>query len=201
MPRVRSEARAASVVQEIHEELAEAATKDAAAAVEAWAHSGPTMGAGYERIAKKLYSIDEVGEYEHLEKALTLDGPAHRADYATLVDALDQAEDNARRAHALYVNAAIAYDAFEIDARVVEGALREKVLGELQKEKAEGARSKAIVEKDIALESARAYPDEVRDLHARRAKAKRMVEHFERLADLWKARARALEVMVSTMRR
>lgn len=159
------------------------------------------MGLGYERIAKRLYAIDELGEYEHLESALTLGQPAHRADYATLVDALDAAEDNARRAHRLYCNACVALDAFELDARIIEGGLREQAIATLTHQKAEGVRTKQITDPDVQAEMARAHHDEVRELGQRRAKSKRMVDHFERLADLWKARARALEVMVSTMRR
>lgn len=159
------------------------------------------MGRGYERIQRHLFAVAEWDEYEHLESRLRLDRPAHEADYATLVDALDEAEDNARRAHRLFCCGKVALEVFESHALEREAAMRSACSEELEKLKAEGAMTKRIANADIDALMAQKHPDEVRALAEERAKSKRMVEHFERLSELWQSRARSLQVMITTMRR
>jgi hypothetical protein len=171
------------------------------AADELFADAKGSMGRGYERIQRHLFAIDEWSEYEYLESRLRLDRPAHEADYATLVDALDEAEDNARRAHRLYCCGRAALEVFESHATEREAAMRAACSEELEKLKAEGAMTKRIANADIDALMAQKHPDEVRAIAEERAKSKRMVEHFERLSELWQSRARSLQVMITTMRR
>lgn len=178
--------------------------EDAADALFAGKGAPPTMGPGHERIQSRLFAIDELAECDALETGLkigTATTPVHRADYATLLDALDAAEDNARRAHRLYVNGKLALAAFEIDIAVFEADMYAKASNRLEEQKAKGERTKTITDADVRAAMAGLFPDQVRDHATRLQKAKRSVDYFERLADLWKSRCRTLDVMVSTARR
>jgi len=159
-----------------------------------------SLGAGYDRVVDRVFRIDADGEYAQLETRLKLSMRASRADYGSVVDALDEAEDLARRAMALYVNGKVAVAAFEIDARVIEGALREQAVSGLEAEKERGERKKAITEGDVDGRIASMFPDEYRDLAVKRSKAKEVCVYFERLAELWKERARDLRAMVGNAR-
>lgn len=165
--------------------------------------SGPDvrMSPGFERIIDKVFTVDELSEFEELEGRLRLGVAAHRADYAVLIDALEESEDCARRAHRLYVNAYVAHEGFEIDAKVVDGGMRERAVADLQAEKESGVRHKQITEADVAAAIAARFPDEYRDLEIRRSKAKRMRDHLGQLAELWVQRCRTLETLVGKQRR
>lgn len=162
---------------------------------------GPTMGRGYERIVHHLFKVDEWGEYEDLEKRLRLGKAAHRAEHAELMDACEESQDCARRAHRLYCNAAVALEGYRSDVEAVEATLRERARRTLEEEKDAGTRRKTITDADVRAQMADSYPDQVRDHDVRLAKAKRMVDHFERLADLWKSRCRTLETLLLSSKR
>lgn len=161
----------------------------------------PSMGAGYERVMTTVFRVDVEREFAELEGALKFDRPAHQLDYADLVDALDEATDNAKRAHRLFVNGKVALEVFEIDAALVMGDIRAQATNALQKEKEQGVRNKAITDADVESWMATKFADEYRANAERRAKAKRMVDHLERLSDLWKTRCAALDTMVKGSRR
>ena len=161
----------------------------------------PTMGPGFERIVQRVFRVDVWKEYEELEAGLKFDGPAHQKDYADLVDALDAATDNARRAHRLVAAGKVLLETFEIDVSLVMGDMRAQANASLQDEKAKGIRNKAITDADVESWMASHFADEYRSHTERRAKAKRMVDHLERLADLWKTRCGTLDTMVKGSRR
>lgn len=161
----------------------------------------PSMGAGFERIVERVFRVDILAEYEELERGLKLSKPAHRADYSELVDALDEATDNARRAHLLVVNGKVALEGFELDTTVILADMRAQATAALQREKEAGQRNKTITDADVETWMAHKFPDEWRETSGRRSKAKRMVEHLDRLADLWKDRRASLDTMVKGARR
>jgi hypothetical protein len=160
-----------------------------------------TMGRGFERIVERVFSIDVAAEYDRLEAALKFDGPAHQKSYAELVDALDEATDNALRASRLVASGKAALETFEIDCSLVLGDMRGQANHALQDEKAKGFRNKAITDADVESWMATKFADEYRAHTERRAKAKRMVDVLERLADLWKTRTGTLDTMVKGARR
>ena len=161
----------------------------------------PSMGPGYERIIGRVFRVDVAAEYDELEAALKFDRPAHQLDYADLVDALDLAIDNARRAHQLLVAGKVALEVFEVDVAVAAADMRRQATEALQKEKDAGARAKAITDGDVTAWMASQFADEYRAQQERRAKAKRMVEHLEWLAGLWKDRRASLDTMTKGSRR
>ena len=161
----------------------------------------PSMGPGYERIQTRLFTIDVEAESAYLEEHLRLPKPAHLADYAILIGALDEAEDCSRRAHRVYVNAKLTLVSFEADLEVLDGTMRDTAMDRLTQQKASGERAKAITNDDVRAMIASLFPDEVRAQAERRAKAKLMVEHFEWIAQCWKARARELDTMLGSAQR
>lgn len=156
-----------------------------------------SMGDGYERIIERTFSVDVDAESSDLEEAMRV-GDVVRGDYALLADALDNAEDNARRAHRVFCNAKVAFDAFEIDARIIESGLREEASEQLEEDRAKGIRKKAATKDDILARMYQEFGDEVRNLEHKRSSAKMTVEHMERIADLWKIRCRTLQTLVAT---
>lgn len=179
----------------------EAVAEGLGAAEHRHAIGAPSMGAGFERITSRVFRVDVLAEYEALEQGLKFSTPAHRADYSELVDALDEATDNARRAHLLVVNGKVVLEAFELDTKIVLSDMRAQATAALQREKDSGQRSKQITDADVEAWMAHKFPDQWRDTESRRAKAKRMVDHLERLADLWKDRRQSLDTLVRGARR
>lgn len=156
----------------------------------------PSMPRAFERVIDRVYELDVEAESDRLERELRFDMPASRTTYAVRVDALDAAEDNSRIAMKLFLVAQAAVEAFEIDATVIEADLREQARKELESEKEEGSRRKTITDADIVSRMAALFPDHYRVSSNQRTKAKGLVKYFERLADLWKQRARHLDTMV-----
>ena len=154
-----------------------------------------SMGDGYERIQTRIFDLDPISEYEELEQALKLGKSAHTATYAEIVDALDLAEDNARRAHALFCHARVELERFEIEVSLSESAMRESAQRALFEAKERGEFKKVISNDDVEAYMRTHNTDEYTDSMIRRQKAKRMVEHLERLADLWRKRRDTLDTM------
>lgn len=183
---------------------ADAVTRAAGVVVAAGAQSSapfagpmPEPGEGYARIVERVFSLpDPDAEYEALERALVLG----TREFDSIHDALDHAEDNARRAHRLFVAAKLDYERFVADADVIEGAMRTEATADLQAEKESGARTKQITDADVRAKCAALFPDEFRDLAERRTSAKLAVEHLERFADLWVSRCRSLGGMLAARR-
>jgi hypothetical protein len=164
----------------------------------------PVLGGGFDRIVSRVYNIDSEKEYDELVAGLSGLLPS-RSDYGTIVDALDIAEDCARRAMALYVNAKVTDVAFELDATAITGSMRKDAVAALQAEKvdAEGKvikGTKMITEADVTGYMASQWADQWRRIELDRAKSKQMCVYLERLAELWKQRARDIAIMASNAR-
>ena len=159
--------------------------------------NGPTLSEGFERIQTRVFDLpDPDSEYRSLEKALMLG----TQQFDSITAALDQAEDNARRAHRLYVNARVDAERFGIEADVVEGGLWSLASAELQREKDSGARTKQITDGDVKSRVSTMFPDQWRELQEKRIKTRKMMEHLERIADLWKTRCYSLAAMLASKR-
>lgn len=159
----------------------------------------PQLAKDFGAIVERVFAVDALGQYERLEKALTIG--EQRADYGTVLRALDQAEDNARTAHRLYVGAKVERERYLMDAAVVTGAMWSKATDALQREKADGLRNKQITDGDVRAMAATLFPDQWRENELGVVKVKAMEEHLLRLADLWASRCRSLQVVLSTLRK
>lgn len=157
----------------------------------------PVLADGFTRITERVFDLpDPDAEYKTLEASLKLG----TSEFDSLQQALDCAEDNARRAHRLYVNARVEGESYEFDAEVVEAAMRTHASAELQREKESGLRTKQITDADVTAKIAAMFPDEARDLRMRRIRARKMIEHLKEFADLWGSRCRSLAKMLESKR-
>ena len=161
--------------------------------------TGPKLSASFAAITETVFELaDPMTEYEVLEKALKLDDALAPA---VLQAALNDAEDNARRAHRLYVIARADYERFESESRPVIEGMRDAANRELQAEKDNKQRSKAITEDDVIGRASVLFPDEWRSVHNRHVKAEGMLDHLKVLANLWAQRCYSLSTMLNAGKR
>jgi hypothetical protein len=149
----------------------------------------PEYSPGFSTIVEKTFDIDIAAEYAILEDQIVINDALTPQ---TIRTALNKTEDNARRAHQIYVAAKVEHELYEIEAAKVEAAMREIVIKEMSADKAVKIRSKQISEADVAARMALSFPDEYVAIVSRRSKARQAVEHLKRLADLWQTRSRTL---------
>lgn len=157
------------------------------------------MAPAFARILEHVYKVDPWKDYSELEDALKIGGRGY-TDHETLMGALNGAEDNARVAHQLYCAARAEQERWELNAQVVEGVARRAVLRDLEAEKEAGQRKKQITEADVSAYIQLKYPDEYDRLRLTRLKLRKLVEHMERLAELWSSRCRSLQAMLGKSR-
>jgi hypothetical protein len=157
------------------------------------------MAPAFAKILEHVFKVDPWKDYERLEKGLKIGGRGY-TDRETLMEARNEAEDNARKAHQLYCAARAEQERYELDALVIEGAARRKVLRDMHAEKESGQRSKMITEADIASYIQLQFPDEYDSLRLSRLKLRKLVEHMERLADLWMRRCGGIDTMLGKHR-
>ena len=137
--------------------------------------------------------------YQRVRDSLRM-GRASGASYGQLVEALDEAEENAVLAMEVYVNAAVALESFEIDAKIVLGTLRDDATAILEDEKAQGQRKKAITNDDVESVMAAKFPDEWQSVTNKRAKAQQTVKLLGDLCERARERCKDLRAMVSKFR-
>lgn len=163
------------------------------------ARMAPKLQDDFERIIEHVFVAQPFQEYERLEKELTI-GP-DRSDLATLQKAMDEAEDNSRSAHRLYVTACVERDRWEIDQEAVLAGIRTQAVASLEQEKREGLRTKQITDADVTSKMAALFPDEYRHAVTRVSQVKKMVEHTEHLVKCWMSRCSSIRTLLDSRRR
>jgi len=159
-----------------------------------------SMGVGYDRIVATLFDMPDPHEvYLRVKSSLRLGVKASRADYGTLVDALDEAQEMADQAYDLFVNAKAAADSYDIDAQMIESGMRDQAMSVLMTEY-QAKKRKSPTNDDVTAWMAAQFPDEWRDVQARRGRARRMVAKLENLSQRAHERARDLRQMVASSR-
>lgn len=153
------------------------------------------------RVVETIVAFDPEEMNERLKLELSLGSSGSSVATAELHDALERAQDNADDASALYVHAARTAAASDVDLRVIESALYQRASEQLEKEKADGDRKKAITAKDVQSYMDIHYTEEVRDIETKKEANKRAVDHFENRARLWRDRARTLEALAQSKAR
>lgn len=195
---------AGKVFDEVMEKLGNAANrelaKDERPTPGSRRDAGPRMGEGFERIVELVFDAsDPEAEYVDLEASLQLG--EKRTDFGSLVKALDEAEDNARRAHKLWCKAKVEQVRFDRDFDVFKAPIWATATAKLQEEKDRGRRSKAITEQDVEMKCAEHYPEDFRRHAVRAEQVKLMVKHAEEIAGLWKGRCSTLRTLLEQRRR
>lgn len=160
----------------------------------------PRMNDDFEAIVARVFQIDALPEFERLQRELRI-GEDKNRDYASLSNALDKSEDNARVAHKLYVNARVEDEKLRLDVEAIRGRLHEDALLELEAEKEGGTRKKAITNDDVRQRAMANHPVEYKDGELRLVRSRKMVEHVEQLAMLAKSRCETLRTMMTTLRK
>lgn len=159
----------------------------------------PDMPEKYRPITEQIFDIDDPAAlFAELVESLRIKGALTPG---ALVDAVNDAEDNARRVHQLYVDVKADHDHYEVECSVISDALRSAALEELQDEKDRGERQKAITESDINARIAVMYPDEFRELRARQIRADGLMSHIRRVAELHRKRCESIQAMLYAGRR
>lgn len=158
-----------------------------------------TLTGDFERIVEKVLTLDNAdATYDELEKALRIG--EKRSEPGMILQALDTAEVNARKAHRLWMLARIEREKWELDNEVIFSAMRTEATKALQREKDQGLRSKQITDADVASMCATLYPDEYRHQEVKRKRVEAMVKSMEHLSEVWLSRCRSLQAMLTRQR-
>lgn len=153
---------------------------------------------GVQRIIDSVFEVDYDKTWKILKENLVVG--EGRTDHGTVTSALDHAENNARRAHQLYVNAKFEYERYLVDNEIVFSALWDEANGKLQAEKESGKRNKAITDADVRAKVAEDHPEQFRHHEMEKRKFDLTVKHLENFSDTWSSKCRSLQVILKTMR-
>ena len=159
----------------------------------------PSVGAQWQKIQERVFAIpDPEQEHRELSEALRL---VNALTPGNLNAALNDAENNALRAHTLYIVAKADYDNFDCEMIPVIDAMREAAHADLHGERERKERSKPITEADIRGRASVLYPDEWLIVHKRRVKAESMLAHLKQFSELWKQRCFSLSTLLNAGKR
>lgn len=159
----------------------------------------PILSAPWMKIQERTFSLsDPENEHKDLETQLRL---TDALTPGRLQEALNRAEDNARRAHKLYIVAQFEYESFELEMKPVIEAMRQSANTDLQGEKDRKERSKAITDADITGRASVLFPDEWIVVQQRTIKAALMMSHLKIFADVWKQRCFSISSMLNAGKR
>lgn len=159
----------------------------------------PMLPPSWMRIQERSFKLeDPEAEFNELEEALKL---TNALTPGNLQEALNVAEDNARRAHRLYIVARLEYEKFELEALPIIEAMRDAASKDLQGEKDRKERTKAITEADIKGRASVLFPDEWVIAMERKIKAEGMMDTLKSFAELWRQRCFSLSSMLNSGKR
>jgi len=151
-----------------------------------------------DRIVTTIFDCDIDRVYERLKRELKVG--EGRADRGTLQKNIDEAEDNAREAHRLYVTAKLMKERYEAQHDPIIGAMWKSAQEVLEKEKKDGLRTKQITDADVRYKAAEMYPDEWQEQQARLRKYDQTVKHLEHLVQLWISRCQSTRKLSDLVR-
>lgn len=154
----------------------------------------------FDQIVEDVFDkgLDIASEYEYLKEALTiredLGGLGAHNKYT------NEAEDNARRSHKLYVIVQNELDRIKAENAPVRESMKQQALAELQDEKNAKKRNKAITKEDVEERAANLFADEWYDMQTRLNKAEGMVDHIKHLVANWTSRCYSANTMLTKAR-
>jgi len=147
-----------------------------------------------ERLVETVFDLPDVdAEYRALEAQLTMG--ESRSDYGTVLEALDRAEDNARRAHRLFVCASLERKRYLLEREVVEAAMHKEAVASLKK-----SEDKVTIDATQAR-TVELFGDEYQAGEEKKKRVELSVAHLEQLAFTWSSRCRTLQTILGSMRR
>lgn len=164
------------------------------------------MGGGFGRVITHMFGVtDPFEEYAYLRGKLRSTKAGSALTQGELLDALDEAEENAFRAAELLAQAKLMEDDFGFDATLIESSMRLPAIAKLEEKKADLKAStktsgKAITDSDVDAVMAEDHPDEWHVLRRKRARVERGVKLFSELHERLVQRAGHLRTMVQRSR-
>ena len=175
---------------------AEAVTGAPASAAGAGASQpAPASGAarGFDRIVRNVFRLElREEDFERLMSELELKDPTSIGE---IDRSLNKAEKNAMLAHRMKVVAEVEHDVLRVETLKALADLRERAHTELQNEKAQGVRNKAITDADVESRMASLDPEVFQTVKRRETERERTISHIGHLAERWAQRARTLAAM------
>jgi len=148
----------------------------------------PELKRGFNEIVRDIFDGERLvvlDEFKAIEESLSIKGALTPV---AIQDAANNVESMANRAFRLYILAQNEYEAYVREIAVVESAMRDAATAQLEKEKANGSRSKMITEADVAATISQSFPDEWDDVQRRKGYAKGMLDDLNNLSSLAKSR-------------
>ena len=160
----------------------------------------PRLSAPMQRIVEMTFLREDelLAAAEKLRTAIVIG--AKRNDYGTVMEALDQAEENSRLAHRFMCTVKEERDRFEAGLEIVMSGMRTKANEALQWEKDNGKRSKAITDGDVESKMASLYPDEYESIRNERRRLELTSRRAENEVEIWSSRCRSLQTIASKLR-
>lgn len=168
-----------------------------------WTRLNEVKMTGFENVVDSIFSFNPDEAYAEVMASLELSQSASRTDYGDLVNALDAAEETARKALQLVANAKVAGENYQNDIKVLESQLHEQAVEELMakfNDPDDDTVTKKPTIADIEAYKIANYHDEWHAMKERTSKSKRTVEYLEGLASVSAQRARDLRQMVASCR-
>ncbi len=156
----------------------------------------PDMQRGFQTIVNDIFAdgYDVIKEWKDIRKLMVI-SDALSPDH--LKRAANTQEDVSIRAHRLYVVAKVEVSAYMRETEATFAAIRQSAIDHLESQKASGARTKQITDKDAVSEAARMYPDEWADVCTRRERAEAMLSQLLRTSEAAKSRCYTVSNMMS----
>lgn len=164
-----------------------------------WNGELPKPGRGLAKVVDSLYAhdFDPEQEAKAIKESLTV---KEALTPTNLEQALNRAEEMARRAHRYYVVALADYELFKAKLEPIEDAMRSEALDKLQLEKLKGGRSKTITEADVRCRMATMYPDQWAEVVQLKARYDGAIEHWKKIAELAANRCYSLNGLLAKKR-
>lgn len=158
----------------------------------------PTLPRAYQGIVDTVMTLPEIDVvFAELKAGLEV---KEALTPGVIEDALNRSSNQALRAHQLYVVMRAAFERYEWDMTAVKAKMRRAATEVLSAEKKAGTRTKQITEADIDAVCAEQFPDEWAAALDQHVRARKTLEHAERLSKLWEDRQFSLSAMLNKRR-
>lgn len=157
-------------------------------------HPSEQLAALIDTTIDQAEGLDLVKEFEELAAELEIKD----ALTPQVVRAhINRVENNASRAHRLFILTKAQLETYRIHAETALGAMRDVARAKLEQLKARKEMTKQVTEQDVADMAAVTYPDEWSNINDRLKRGKLTLERLERFADLWQRRSFSLSELNS----
>lgn len=150
-------------------------------------------------IVNKVLDVNIDTEYLHLTEQLKIGSPGY-SDRGTIQAAIDNAEDNARRAHQIYVKAKLIKEEYEYETKPIIASMLQQANEVLEDDKKTGIRTKQITDSDLQHKASAMFPDQWISQNKKLRAYDQTIKHLEQLSIIWNSRCVSLRNLIQTIR-